>query len=67
MDPLWLLLGGLFVFAAADLLGFAALNGASQEWVLVELAGSVVFGLVAWAGASRWPVLIGIGWLAAGA
>jgi hypothetical protein len=33
---------------------------------LVELAGSVVFRLVAWAGASRWPVLIGIGWLAAG-
>jgi len=44
--------------------GFAVFNGASEQWIWVELAGLALFGLVAWAGASRWPVLIGVGWLA---
>jgi hypothetical protein len=50
--------------AALIYVGFAAANGASREWVAIELAGLAAFGLVAFAGGSRWPVRIGIGWLA---
>ena len=49
--------------AALIYVGFAAFNGASAQWVQIELAGLAAFGFVALLGASRWPLLIGIGWL----
>jgi hypothetical protein len=54
----------LFLVGAAVIyVGFAVFNGASARWTSVELAGVAAYGLVAWVGASRWPVLVGVGWL----
>jgi hypothetical protein len=51
------------VVAALIYVGFAAFNGASSDWVLIELGGVVGYGVVAWLGATRWPLLVGAGWL----
>ncbi len=51
------------VIAALIYVGFAAFNGASSDWVQIELGGVVGYGAIAWLGATRWPPLVGVGWL----
>jgi len=52
------------LLAALIYVGFAIFGEASRYWLWVELAGVGVFGMVAFFGAARMPVFIGIGWLA---
>jgi len=55
---------GSFLMAAALIyVGFAMFNGASMDWMLIELGGLAGYGLVAWIGATRFPPLVGVGWL----
>ena len=51
------------VIAALIYVGFAAFNGASSDWVMIELGGVAGYGVIAWLGATRWPPLVGVGWL----
>lgn len=51
------------VIAALIYVGFALFHRASAGWTAIELAGLVGYGLIAWVGAARRPVLIGIGWI----
>jgi hypothetical protein len=51
------------VVAALIYVGFALFNGASAKWTAAELAGVAGYGTIAWVGASRWPPLVGVGWL----
>lgn len=52
---------GLFVAALVYLLS-AGLVGASLGHTVLELFGVAVFGVIAVAGALRWPVLLAMGW-----
>jgi len=53
----------LLWIAALIYIGFAMFNGATTGWARVEVGGVVGFGVVAALG-WRWPVAVGLGWLA---
>ncbi|HEX2187315.1 MAG TPA: DUF6010 family protein [Longimicrobiaceae bacterium] len=52
---------GLFV-AALLYLGFSLLGGAQSKWILMESAGVLLYGAVAWAGVKHAPRLLALGW-----
>lgn len=58
--------GGYLALAALIYVGFALRPG-GQGWMPVELAGLAAYGLVGGLGATRWPALLPLGWLAHGA
>ncbi len=60
----YLYAAGLFS-AALIYVGFAGLNHGANHLGL-ELSGLVIFGLLSLVGARRWPLVLGVGWLAHG-
>ena len=60
----WLYGAGLLT-AALIYVGFAGLNHGIAHMSL-EGAGLVIFGVVSVLGARRWPLLLGLGWIAHG-
>ena len=52
------------VVTALVYVAFALVNGASARWILIETAGVVAFGLVAYVGVKKWPLVVGPAWLA---
>jgi hypothetical protein len=52
---------GLLV-AAALYLVFALAGQADARWVLIEIAGVLLYGTIAWLGVRRWLVVLAIGW-----
>ncbi|MCB9745745.1 MAG: hypothetical protein H6741_12855 [Alphaproteobacteria bacterium] len=52
------------VLAALIYVGFALLGGASVGWIAVELGGVLLYGALAALGGARWPLFVGLGWLA---
>ena len=51
------------MIAALIYVAFALLGGGSSGWVMLELAGVVVYGAFAWLGIAKWPRAIALGWL----
>ncbi len=55
------LASGLLV-AALIYIGFAAVGGAGLAWLLIEVAGAVVYGALAWLGTRRSHLWLAVGW-----
>jgi hypothetical protein len=42
---------------------FPIAGGVGGKWLVLEIAGAIVYGVAAWVGFSRWPMALAIGWI----